>query len=263
MRIGLMTYEWQELESLHYMARLTDVSLRDRHDVVYCPPQYLQLSRAERVAMVREWVTTCDVLVVPVDELVLQARSEVGSAAPPCVAFIMGMTSRGGLELARTSRHMSTSDIVVGNCQAEVDQTRVLLPNATMRLLPFPVDDTKFYMESPEAIVAAKQRLGFDADARIIVYSGRINLEKNLHTVLKAFSVVRRQIPNSVLVIAGAETNWPFREFGVYAVEVTRMLKKKMASLGLDPAAVRFMGQRGPDELRMLYNVADLMVNLT
>ncbi|MGH9347562.1 MAG: glycosyltransferase [Vicinamibacterales bacterium] len=263
MRIGLMTYEWQDMESLHYMSRLTDVSLRDRHEVLYCPPQYLHLPRAERMTLVKAWVGACDVLVVPIDQVVLQARSEIGPLGPPCVALVMGVPSRGGREIASTYKYLRTSDLLVGNCVAEVEQSRAMLPNAAVRLLPFPVDDTRFYPESPKVIDAARRSLQIDPRSKVILYSGRISLEKNLHTVLKTFGVVRQRIPGCVFVIAGAETNWPFGEFGVYALEVTRMLRKTIESLRIDPDSVRFIGQRGPDELRALYNAADVMLNLT
>jgi len=263
MKIGLMTYQWQDMESLHYLARLTDYSLRGRHELRYCPPQYLQISRDQRMALVKEWVEGCDVLVIPVDEMVLRARSEVVGNKPPSVTFLMGGPSRGGRNVASICQYLRTSDVLIGNCVAEVEQCRALLPDATLRMLPFPVDDTKFYPESPGVIEAAKRYLGVDPRSKIVAYSGRLSLEKNVHTLLKVFSVVQQNVPDSVLVIAGTETNASFGEFGVFALEVTRMLKKLIPALGIDPGRIRFVGQRGPDELRALYNIADLVLNLT
>jgi glycosyltransferase involved in cell wall biosynthesis len=263
MKIGLMTYQWQDMESLHYLSRLTDASLRLRHEVSYCPPQYLQISRSDRLALMKDWVAGCDVLVVPVDELVLTARDLLTTRKPPAVLFLMGGPSRGGRNLAPIHQHVTTADVFIGNCEAEVEQARLFLPNATLRQLPFPVDDAKFHVEPPQVADAARRHLGLDRTSKIIVYSGRIALEKNVHAVLKVFSVVRRLMPDAVLVIAGGETNAPFAEFGVFALEVTRMLTKVMQSLGLDTDHVRFVGQRSADELRALYNAADVVLNLT
>ena len=262
MKIGLMTYQWQDMESLHYLSRLTDVVLRGRHEIRYCPPQYLHVSRADRLALVKTWVESCDVLVLPVDELVMQARAEA-RRQPPSVVFLMGGPSRGGRNLASVYEHLRTSDILIGNCVAEIEQCEALLPDATTGLLPFPVDDSRFYVERQEVVDGARRYLGVDASAKIITYSGRLSLEKNVHTLLKVFSVVHHVIPEAVLVIAGTETNASFGEFGVFALEVTRMLKKQATTLQIDPQHVRFVGQRGADELRALYNISDVLVNLT
>jgi glycosyltransferase involved in cell wall biosynthesis len=262
-KIGLMTYLWQDMESLHYLARLTDVVLRDRHELLYCPPQYLHLPRNEQKALIKQWVQACDVLIAPVDAAVLEARSELGDSSPPCITFLMGGPSRGGNNLAGTHKYLRTSDTLVGNCVAEVEQCKKLLPNARVRMLPFPVDDTKFYHETAQNVEKGRAYLGIDANARVLLYSGRITIEKNVHTVLKVFSAVQREVPESYLVVAGTETNAPFAEFGVFSLGVTRMLTKLVPSLEIDSSKIRFVGQRGSDELRTLYNVADLLLNFT
>lgn len=107
-----------------------------------------------------------------------------------------------------------------------------------------------------------RESLGIEPDDPLIVYAGRITLEKNLHTLLKTFRVVLNAVPNARLVIAGAEHPSIFPELGTRAIALMRTLERLISHWQLD-GRVLFVGHRDADTLRALYSTADVLVNLT
>jgi hypothetical protein len=165
--------------------------------------------------------------------------------------------------MADRYRYLHTSDVLVCNCAADAALSTKFFPNATVRIVPFAFDETLFYRDDPATHTAMRVSLGLQPHEKVVLYSGRLSLEKNIHTILKAFRVVLEAVPNARLVIAGEEANRPFREFGTYPLETKRMLTRLCARLGIADERVLFVGRRAPGDLRALYGAADVLVNLT
>ena len=96
--------------------------------------------------------------------------------------------------------------------------------------------------------VTAKQRRQVRAayPAPLIVFSGRLEWEKGVHTLIDAMGKVRRQVPGAHLVVAGrGSTDENLRE---------QVRRKRLG------AAVTFLGWLPEDELHALVAAADVAV---
>lgn len=248
--------------SVSHVRRLTAAALQGRHDVRPLPPEYPLASDARQHELLKAWVASCDVIVGPSDEGVLRARAEIDRPVP-YLCLLLGDMSRGGRRLRVMHKELRTYDALIGNCEADATLMRTFFPTAMVRTIPLAFDESLFFPADEQTRQAARRRLGVGPETPIVLYAGRLTLEKNVHTLLKTFSVVVRALPEARLVIAGEEFNQPFPEFGAFSPGITRALRRLMRHLGLDDRHVRFVGQRTPTEMRALYSAADVLVNLT
>jgi len=262
MKVGLVTYHsLQLLDSLAKVARNTAAVLQSHHELVPYPPAIAYCSEARRHELLKGWLLACDAVVGPADDRVLRARAEIGKPVP-YVCYLLGTLTRGAWPLKTAHRQMRTTDILIGNCAADAAMCGTFFRNARVRVVPLPGDDATFYPLDAEARLALRQRHGRAGDEIVLLYAGRLTLEKNVHTVLKAFSVVKQRHARSHLLVAGTGSTAPFAEFGAFPVSMERMLRRCVSRLGLE-RAVTFCGKLDPDSLRDAYNIADAVVNLT
>lgn len=166
------------------------------------------------------------------------ARSARGLARLARLAWVLP----GHYRLWRTSasavdRYIAVSQEVAAGCQRELH----LHPEQVM-VVPNGVDTGHFY-PSPEKRLQARQRLGLSADQPVLIYIGRLELEKGVHLAVRA---LQKQPDDTVLLIAGA---------GHYGATLSHLA----AQLGL-AGRVRFLGFVGHEELPDLLNAADIFV---
>lgn len=259
MRIGLPPHHFYRIDSVMYVFRLTATVL-GQHELVYFPSEYDHCSRDKQAKLVREWLEASDVIVGPIDLSILQIRNQM-TAKPPYICLLLGCLSRGGRMMLEAYPLLQSSDVLVGNCTADVELAKKFFDNAQVTLLPLAFDETVFYPMSKQEREAARSKLQFKPEDNILLYSGRITIEKNLHTLLKTFAIVEQMLPNAHLLIAGTDFDVPFTEFGVFPLSVRSMLDKIVSRLKIKRA--KFIGQQNVMDLRALYNIADLAVNFT
>lgn len=261
MKIGML-HNSAGIDSLRYVFGGVHRALQERHQLLYRPPEYLFASRERQVAITRELILGCDIALGATDEIFLDARAQSGKHIP-YVWFMLGNMPRGVPHLFNTWQHFKTTDVFVGSCTADIEIGKMFFDAARLWLLPFAFDEPTFFPPDEATRQAVRASLGFGAGDKILFYSGRLTLEKNVHALLKIFSMVQRVIPEARLVVAGQWFEIPFMEFGVYPLSIINTLIKVMDRLGIDQKRVHFVGQRSAEELRNLYGVADVMVNMT
>lgn len=249
-------------DSIDHVMAATIEALESRHDLVYPSSQQRYATASVRLEAVKRALQSCDLILGQLDQEMLEARRQLGSPIP-YVCFLLGTMSRGAPDLMMTYRLFNTHDTLVGNCSADVALARKFFSNALLDCVPFPVSEARFHPVSASEKQRARQRLRLDPADRMVLYAGRISLEKNLHSVLRVFTAVRACVPQARLVLAGTELNKPFFEFGVIPLGVMRMLRTAMRKLGLPAHAVVFAPHQREAEMRELYNVADAVLNLT
>ena len=151
-------------------------------------------------------------------------------------------------------------DRLIAQCPAERDE---LLADYGARpdqiaLIPSAVDVERYRPIAPDA---ARQTLGLDPAAEIVVYVGRIVPRKDVRTIVHALALLEtqrraagiRQMP--LLLVVGGETETP----DPVATPEIAVLHELAASLGV-AEQVRFVGRKQPDELRAWYSAADVAV---
>jgi len=262
MKIGIVTYYRHDaLASLAQVRAVTAEVLQAAHELQPYSAEFPFASRARRHQLTMEWLANCDAVIGPIDEALLHARHEA-RCRTPYICLLLGHLSRGGLPLASAHRYLRTSDVLIGNCAADLSLVDLFLQNATAERVPFGFDASLFYPADEAAQRALRERWSIGPSEKIVLYAGRIALEKNLHTLLKAFRVVRDVMP-ARLVIAGGVTAHPFHQFGAFPLGMMRMVRRLMAQLDLDERHVLFVGDQSPEALRDWYSTADVLANLT
>jgi glycosyltransferase involved in cell wall biosynthesis len=248
--------------SLHHVRQVTDAALAPRHELRTCPPEYHMASRTRRREILKDWLAGADIVMGCPDTDVLQVRRELDRCLPWAL-FMLGRMPRGAPTMDVRSRYLDTRDVLVCTCTADAVLCKKFFPNATVAVVPLALDETIFSRADPALRVATRASLGIGPDEHVLVYAGRLSLEKNVHTLLKTFRVVLNAMPEARLLIAGEEANRPFGEFGTFCLGMARMLRRFCAELGLDDGRVVFLGPQTATDLRAVYGAADVLVNLT
>lgn len=261
MRIGFIPPKGGDV-SLERVRQSTIAALTPAHELQTCPAECRLSARARRRELLKEWLGGLDVLMGCPDTDVLEVRQELGRCIP-WVLFMFGRMPRGAPLMSMRARYLDTRDVLLCNCTADSTLSRNFFPNATIEIVPFPCDERLFYPVDAALRATARARLEISPDESVLLYSGRLSLEKNVHTLLKAFRVVLNAVPAARLIIAGEAIERPFSEFGAVSLGTSRMLKRLSAHLSLDSERVLFVGHCGGDDLRTLYGAADVLVNLT
>jgi glycosyltransferase involved in cell wall biosynthesis len=262
MKVGLTISEYASLNSLKRFTTNTYESLSAGHELVLLPREYPLASPAERGRIAEDFLRRCDVVVGMLEPGLLAARRRLRSSVP--FATIMhGDLPVGAWNLRNALADLTTGDVLVVTSTSEVEIAHRLFRNATVAVLPFAYDvDTFFPLDDGERR-AARERLGFGEGDRIVLYSGRVNPEKNVHWLLRIFDVVCRRVPDARLVLAGsAPTERTYMDlFGTEPVWLQNTYSRLISELD-HPERVHF-GPGDDRRLRELYNVADVVVNLT
>lgn len=251
-----------QLDSLRYVAKSMTDAITARHELVFLPPEYNYASGETLVRMTEDYLRSIDVLVGCPSGMLPEVRQRMGSSVP-FVGFLLGVLSRSGWDLEDQVPFLTSNDVFVANCTADLELAGRYFSNAQARLLPFAVDESVFYPVDEAERRAIRERHGFRPVDRILVYSGRTTLQKNVHGLLKVFSAVQALVPEACLVIAGPTQQHGSDEFGVLPVNMPNTVRRLVARLGIPEGRVRMMDRASPKQLRELYNVADAKVNLT
>jgi glycosyltransferase involved in cell wall biosynthesis len=265
MKIGLVS-EAINQDSLRYVFGGLQQALAQRHEVVYLPYECLVASPQKQNELYEEFLLGCDVITCGVynrvNDKVLQVRERI-TKRTPLVIFLLGIMSRSAMNLERIARHLRSIDVLVGNCTGDCEIAEKFFKNAKIRLLPFAFDEPTFYPLDGAQKQAIKTEMGFNKDARILLYVGRLTLEKNLHTLLRVFSILQHLVPDLHLVVVGETGDSPFTQLGVFPLNIGSTLIKLVSKLGLITEQTHFFGRKSPAQLRSIYNIADILVNFT
>jgi glycosyltransferase involved in cell wall biosynthesis len=264
MKIGLVHYLYKNDSLKYFWGSSFDRALGDRHEIFRLPGEFYNAPKSKRCEIIRELCEKCDVLMGELHNEVLEYRETMDKPIP-FVGNLSGLMSRGGgyiWDLVR-SQYLKSTDIIVGNCTADIGITRKFFRNAEMRILPFSYDEATYFPIDESEKERIRAKMGFKNSDKILLYSGRLALEKNVHTVLGIFSVLQGLIPNLHLVIAGVARDIPFYELGVFTMGIGDVLQRLSKKLEIDEKRLHFIGRVDGPELRGIYNIADALINLT
>jgi glycosyltransferase involved in cell wall biosynthesis len=269
MKIGMTFYSSNPVQpphpfdSIRYVSRSLTDALTPDHELVFLPPAYICATPEEEEAMNEEFLRSCDVIVgSALLGSIPATRRRIGSSVP-IVEFMLGILSRGAVEMDYYAPYLTTNDVLLVNCTADRELAHRYFSNARVRLLPFAIDHGRFHPLDPAERSAARESFHFREEDRILLYAGRITLQKNVHTLLKVFSAVRSVVPDAFLALAGSVEEHGSPEFGITPVNLGNTIGRLARGLGIPGDRVRLMRGVPAGRLRDLYNIADAKVNLT
>jgi len=261
MKVGIIPDEFGMLSVKSVFQDIED-TLAQRHEIVRRSPEYLSAPAAKQRAMCEEFLRKSDVTIGRIDDGILQVREQI-DRRPPLIGFLMGEMSRGAGDMAKWAPFLKTTDVLVGNCTGDVEITRKFLANAQIKKLPFAFDDVTFRPVDEQRRQEVRAEMRFKETDKLLLYSGRLSLEKNVHLLLRIFSVLQDLVPDVHLVIVGEPHAVQFQAMGVYPLSAAATLMKLMDTLRIKKEQVHFIGSKTASQLRDLYAMADLLVNLT
>jgi glycosyltransferase involved in cell wall biosynthesis len=110
-------------------------------------------------------------------------------------------------------------------------------------LMPNPVDTNEFSPATTDQNRQLRERFHIPQTAPVVMYSGRLAAEKSLPTLLEAFALVLRTVPDTVLVLVG---DGPVRS----------ALSELASKLGLNQQNIRFTGRVEPQDVPSWLKIA-------
>jgi glycosyltransferase involved in cell wall biosynthesis len=117
------------------------------------------------------------------------------------------------------------------------------IPAEKLQLMPNPVDTEEFAPADSEMQRQLRQRFGIPLDAPVVMYSGRLAPEKSLPTLLDAFSLILKVVPDAFLVLVGDGSE-------------RASLVQQAQQLGLTEGNIRFTGRVDPHEVSQWLKIA-------
>lgn len=181
----------------------------------------------------------------------------------PMVFHALGSMPKGGTGFFKYADRIQHEDVVLFSSRADVEIFRRAFGGFLRNfLVPFGVDCERFRPLSPEENRSVREGLGIPPEGPLLLYAGRINVQKNLHTLLMLFRKVVDGEPKCTLCIAGQEDETSLPEFGVDNRGYKKSLEDLIARYGLQGRVV-MPGNLEEEVLAALYSAADIFVNCT
>jgi len=232
-------------------------SVGDR--VIRLPTTYRRANKEHRARMAREFLSTVDVVVGLLDPVILSERL-LFPRKPPCVILALGYFPRGALDFEECAQYLSTRDTVICNCSADMELVRQFLPAASRGFISFPCAD--IFFESSTSCEQARAEFDIPLTSPVLLYTGRLTLEKNVHTLFRLFAAVRAYHPKAELILAGKVWNNPFYDLNIEPISFSGTIRRMGKDLGIEQH-VHLLGNLSRAQLAKLYKAADLYVTMS
>lgn len=233
--------------------------------VPYQPPP-LGASPTEQRAALTAFLSAIDVLwadVYPLSGLALRLRQELKLDCP-AILFAAGAMPKGAeAMLFPWQGLLDQRDSLLFTCQADQAIWRRLTRWSRLReyVMPLLVDETVFRPRTADERTATRAQHGLPLDAPLLLYVGRLNIQKNLHTLLRLLARVRQAAPTAHLCLVGADDDIKLGEFGVHNTGYVAWLRALAEELGV-AEGVTWAGSLMGEDLARVYAAADVLVNL-
>lgn len=182
----------------------------------------------------------------------------------PIVFYGLGSLQKGGHWLYDNRISFKRYDSIILNSTACQNIYNTLVKKNGMKsyLVPFGVDTTTFYPRSNK--LELRRKYNIPEDAFVMVYSGRINIQKNASTLISLMRDLEKEYKCVYLAIIGFFDNFYIPEFSNQIppdckTEFYNLVKKFNLS-----SKIRFFDhQSDPNSYAELLCTADIGINLT
>ncbi|MCM1008948.1 MAG: glycosyltransferase [Ruminococcus flavefaciens] len=182
----------------------------------------------------------------------------------PVIVYGLGSMQKGGHWLIENQTSFKRYDYIILNCtacQAIFDD--LVKENSIQRvLIPFGVDTSVFYPITDK--IAIRRKYNVPENAFIMVYCGRINLQKNPFLLLSLLRILKDQYEDLRLMFIGSYDDFYISEFSDgKSPDVKTEFQKMINDFGLSSKIIFFENQNDPYLYSEMINMADIGINLT
>ena len=222
-------------------------------------------SKHEQEAWIHENALDVDVLLTTIPAFVLEMRKNGWKGKT--IFLAMGGFPRGGQGVREVLPYLYQSDVIWCNSTADIGIYSLLVsqdgtqPQAV--LLPYSVNTNVFTpLQNTEKQEALRREWGFNPDDFVMIYAGRVTMEKNVHSTLEAVRELSRLGYPVKLVIVGRIEDVPFVEFHNFQMDLEDKIENLIQALQISDKVV-IQDWQPPDKLNELFSAADAFINLT
>jgi glycosyltransferase involved in cell wall biosynthesis len=183
----------------------------------------------------------------------------------PCVAVLgaYGVMPKAAEAMLFPWQHfLRSGDGLLFTSRADQAIWQKLVIQSDLRewVVPLAVDETVFHPRSQSERSRTRSRYNIPQEALLLLYVGRWNIQKNLHTLLHMAACVSKEIANVHLCLVGEEDDIAFGEFGVRNAGYIAYLCQLAEELGIADR-VLFIGPLYGEDLAQAYASADVLIN--
>ena len=179
----------------------------------------------------------------------------------------MGGFPRGATNIREVLPYLYSSDVIWCTCAADVEiYSRLVSQNGLQPeaiCIPYSVNSEIYQpLKNRESREELRSAWGFKPNDFVLVYAGRVTVEKNVHSILEAvYELTRLGYPVKLLIVGRIE-NAPFGEFHMYPIDLDEKIDILIQSLQISDRVV-IQEWQTPVELNAAFNAADAFINLT
>lgn len=136
-------------------------------------------------------------------------------------------------------------------------------PHPEAVYLPFGVSPETFYpLKDRERREKHRETWGLKPDDFVLLYTGRITVEKNLQTTLGVVAELKRLGYPIKLVVVGRFEDVPFSELCIHTIDLEEKMRARIEALEITDDVIILEWQTR-EELNEVFNASDAFINLT
>lgn len=179
----------------------------------------------------------------------------------------MGGLPRGATDIREVLPYLYSSDVIWCTCMADVEiYSRLVSQNGLQPeaiCIPYSVNSEIYQpLKNWESRDELRSVWGFKPDDFVLIYAGRVTIEKNVHSILEAvYELTRLGYPVKLLIVGRIE-NAPFGEFHMYPIDLDKKIDILIETLQILDRVV-IQKWQSADKLNEFLNAADAFINLT
>ena len=179
----------------------------------------------------------------------------------------LGGLARGAADLRGALPYLYHSDAVWLNSTADLEVYKNLVvhygtePEATY--IPYGIDTQNYHpFKDTENALKYRKTWGFEPDDFVLVYTGNVTIDTNVHATLEAVAELRCLGYPVKLMIVGEIEDTPFAEFQMYPVDVEEKITNLIETHGISEH-VSIVDKQDNNTLNEIRNAADAFISLT
>ena len=182
----------------------------------------------------------------------------------PVIFYGLGSMQKGGHWLVDNNDSFKSYDETILNCTACMDIFDNLVENDSIghELIPFGVDTSIFYPIADKKQLRKKYNV--PEDAFLMVYCGRINLQKNPTLLLSILRDLKCKYDNIMIMFIGSYDEFYISEFNNGEVPDIKMeFQKLIDEFEISDRIIFFETQNDARTYAEMINMADIGINMT